>query len=52
MEIANKYDGNGLVISKYLVEMHGRKITTESKFGEGSIFTFLLLLKQRRGFKL
>jgi signal transduction histidine kinase len=49
MRISKKYDGTGLVFSKYLVEMHGGKITTESKFGEGSIFTFLLALKERRG---
>lgn len=47
--ISKKYEGTGLglVISKYLVEMHGGKIAVVSKFGEGSTFTFLLPLKQK-----
>lgn len=49
MGISKKYDGTGLVISKYLVKIYVCRITTESKFGEGSTFTFLLPLKQRRG---
>lgn len=50
MGITKKYDGTGLglVISKYLVEMHGGKIVAESKFGECSAFTFLLPLEQKR----
>ncbi|VVB88789.1 Methyl sulfide methyltransferase-associated sensor [uncultured archaeon] len=34
--------GLGLAISKQLVELHGGKIKVESKYGEGSTFTFLL----------
>jgi signal transduction histidine kinase len=53
MGITKKYDGTGLglVISKYLVEMQGGKIRAESKFGEGSTFTFLLPLHQGKGIK-
>ena len=53
MGITKKYDstGLGLVISKYLVEMQGGKIMVESKFGEGSTFTFLLPLHQKKGIK-
>ncbi|HWQ95793.1 MAG TPA: PAS domain-containing sensor histidine kinase [Candidatus Methylomirabilis sp.] len=42
--ISRKYEGTGLglVITKQLVELHGGKITVESKYGEGSTFTFLL----------
>jgi PAS domain S-box-containing protein len=42
--ISRKYNGAGLglAITKQLVELHGGKIMVESKYGEGSTFTFLL----------
>ncbi len=47
--ISRKYGGTGLGLSitKQLVELHGGKIWAESKFGEGSIFTFTLPLKAK-----
>jgi len=43
-EISQKYGGTGLglVITKNLVELHGGRITAESRYGEGSTFTFTL----------
>ncbi len=41
--------GLGLVISKRIVEGHGGKIWVESKFGKGSVFSFVLPIKERRG---
>ncbi|MFA4935514.1 MAG: MASE3 domain-containing protein [Candidatus Methanoperedens sp.] len=42
--ISQKYGGTGLglAITKQLVELHGGKIRAESRYGEGSTFTFLL----------
>jgi PAS domain S-box-containing protein len=50
MSISRKYGGTGLglAISKQLVELHGGKIRAESRYGEGSTFTFLLPLKAKK----
>jgi len=51
--ISQKYGGTGLglAITKQLVEMHGGKIWAESKYGEGSTFTFILPLEGKKVIK-
>lgn len=48
--ITKKYEGAGigLAMTKRLVELHGGKIMVESKYGEGTTFTFLLPLRRDR----
>jgi signal transduction histidine kinase len=39
--------GSGLAICKGIIELHGGRVTVESKYGVGSAFTIMLPLKSR-----
>jgi len=48
--ISQKYGGTGLglAITKQLVELHGGRIWAQSRYGEGSKFTFLLPIEAKK----
>ncbi len=48
--ISRKYGGTGLGLSitKKLLELHGGNVSVKSKFGEGSTFTFVLPIEQKK----
>lgn len=49
-EASRRHEGTGLglALSKQLVELHGGRIWAQSRYGEGSTFTFLLPLKSEK----